>query len=264
MRRSPIRRRRRILHRRAVQFHNSRTARSSFRPLPPAPGRVVAAPIDRRPVRHRPRPRTLPPPGGRRRPSTWPRRPSISVARGSAWWRTTAYRCTTLPRAGATSNWSRPKGTTHTGTPRARAFWVAPIPPWVTEQTARSSNSPCGTKRRTVALSGIEMRAGIPHGNVATTCTGSSLSAVIAASGNASSPCRSDDVVTSTIGRSTSSIQSLLSAKGRSNSQGPIICTASPQSGWGYSNGSALATSMSRARLTKSSLDAIGLAPGVA
>ena len=32
----------------------------------------------------------------------------------------------------AVSSWSRPKGTTTTGTPAARAFWAIPIPPWHT------------------------------------------------------------------------------------------------------------------------------------
>ena len=40
----------------------------------------------------------------------------------------------------ATSSWSRPNGTAHTGTPLASAFWVAPIPPWVTAHTARSEH----------------------------------------------------------------------------------------------------------------------------
>lgn len=42
----------------------------------------------------------------------------------------------------ATSNCSRPKGTTHTGTPAASAFWVMPMPPWHTTQSARSRIGP--------------------------------------------------------------------------------------------------------------------------
>src|SRR5215208_5241695 len=44
----------------------------------------------------------------------------------------------------ATSNWSRPNGTTHTGTPAASAFWVMPMPPWQTTQAARSRTARCG------------------------------------------------------------------------------------------------------------------------
>ena len=33
-----------------------------------------------------------------------------------------------------------------------RAFWVAPMPPWVTAQATRSSTGPCGTNRSTRAL----------------------------------------------------------------------------------------------------------------
>src|SRR5271157_5206477 len=48
-----------------------------------------------------------------------------------------------------------------------------------------------------------------------------------------------------------------------SNMQGPIICTASPQSVCGYSNGLPLATSVSGARCMKSSADATGGAPAL-
>src|SRR5262249_41613584 len=77
----------------------------------------------------------------------------------------------------ATSSWSRPKGTTQTGTPRASAFWVAPMPPWVMAQTAAASTGPWGMKRSTWALAGGWKRAGSPAGSVATTATGSLASA---------------------------------------------------------------------------------------
>ena len=109
----------------------------------------------------------------------------------------------------ATSNWSRPKGTAQTGTPRASAFCVAPIPPWVTAHTARSNTMPCGTNRRTVALAGVaRISSGCPAGRVATTCTGSSASAASAVTSSRESACFSDDVVTRTIGRSIAASQS--------------------------------------------------------
>ena len=64
----------------------------------------------------------------------------------------------------ATSNWSRPWGTTHTGTPRASAFCVAPIPPCVMAHTVRPKIAPCGTKPTAVALRGTVRPAGTPKG----------------------------------------------------------------------------------------------------
>ena len=164
----------------------------------------------------------------------------------------------------ATSNWSRPNGTTHTGTPRARAFWVPPMPPWVIAHTARSNTGPCGTNRTTVAFGVGAMSLGSPAGSVATTCTGSSASAVIAVLTSFSSACCCDDVVTRTIGRSIAVSQSGTVSMAGSNMQGPIICTASPQSVCGYSNGLPLATSISGARRINSSAEATGGAPALA
>ena len=97
---------------------------------------------------------------------------------------------------------------------------------------------------------------GLPAGTVATTCTGSSANAAIAVSTRSSSPCCSDDVVTRTIGRSIDSNQSGVVSGSGSSTQGPIICTASPQSVWGYWNGLPLATRISGARRKNSSTDA--------
>src|SRR4029077_15911542 len=164
----------------------------------------------------------------------------------------------------ATSNWSRPNGTTHTGTPRARAFWVAPIPPWVTAHTARSNTGPCGTNSHTVAFGPGVTSLGSPAGSVATTCTGSSASAVIVVATSFASACFCDDVVTRTIGRSIAVSQSGTVSMAGSNMHGPIIWTASPQSVCGYSNGFPLATSISGARRMNSSADATGGAPALA
>ncbi len=60
----------------------------------------------------------------------------------------------------ATSSWSRPNGTTHTGTPAASAFCVAPAPPWVIAQTARSNSGPCEMNLSTRALAGRNVELG--------------------------------------------------------------------------------------------------------
>ena len=70
----------------------------------------------------------------------------------------------------ATSSWSRPNGTTHTGTPAASAFCVAPAPPWVIAHAARSRIGACGTKRSTRALAGTLPAGSSAEGSVATTC----------------------------------------------------------------------------------------------
>jgi hypothetical protein len=132
--------------------------------------------------------------------------------------------------------------------PRARAFWVAPIPPWVTATAARSSTREWGTNRSTVAFAGTHRSSGTPAGIVTTTCTGSSASAAIAVSTSTVSACRSDDVVTRTMGRSIASSQSGSAVATGSRMHGPIISTAGPHSVCGYWNGFPLATNMSGAR----------------
>jgi len=52
----------------------------------------------------------------------------------------------------ATLSRSRPNGTAHTGTPRASAFWVAPMPPCVTAKAARSSDGTVGHESRQVGV----------------------------------------------------------------------------------------------------------------
>src|SRR5262249_52147198 len=152
----------------------------------------------------------------------------------------------------------RPNGTTQTGTPLASAFCVAPIPPCVTAHTARSSTATCETYSHTVALRVDLASFGSPAGSVAITCTGSSAHAVTAAWTSLASASFSDDVVTSTIGRSMVVSQSGTASAWGSSTHGPIMCTASPQSVWGYSNGFPVATSISGARRRNSSADATG------
>ena len=79
----------------------------------------------------------------------------------------------------ATSNWSRPKGTTQTGTPSASAFWVAPMPPWVIAQLACSSTGRVGDEREHGRVTGRRAgRSVLAAGSVATTWKGSPASAV--------------------------------------------------------------------------------------
>ena len=131
------------------------------------------------------------------------------------------------------------EGTAQTGTPAARAFCVAPMPPWVIAQAARSSTGPCGTKGRTWALAGRAKAGGVGAGSVATTCTGSSARASSAVATSRPSSWNSEEVVTRTIGRSTSASQA--GGVGRRvpgaradhpDVRGPVVR--------GYSNGSAV------------------------
>ena len=55
----------------------------------------------------------------------------------------------------ATSGWSRPNGTTASGTPAVTDFCTMPMPPWQTTAAARSSTCPWGTKRSTRALGAV-------------------------------------------------------------------------------------------------------------
>src|SRR6185312_2262055 len=70
------------------------------------------------------------------------------------------------------------------------------------------------------------------------------------------SACFSDEVVTSTIGLSIAASQSGTVCGPGSTTQGPISCTASPQSVCGYWNGLPLATSTSGAPRKNWSIDA--------
>ena len=59
-------------------------------------------------------------------------------------------------------------------------------------QTARSNTIPCGANFRTVAFGGTAIPSGTPDGYVATTCSGSSANAAIAAMGSSLSAWRSE------------------------------------------------------------------------
>jgi hypothetical protein len=139
----------------------------------------------------------------------------------------------------ATSYWSRPNGTTQTGTPPASAFWVAPMPPWVTAQAARARIGACGANSRAVPFAGGRSREASPAGSVATTWRASPASASKATSARRPSSWNSVEVLTSTSGASIPA-SSLGSSPPGSHEQGPTITTLAGQSGRRYSNGSAL------------------------
>jgi hypothetical protein len=81
----------------------------------------------------------------------------------------------------ATSGWSRPNGTTASGTPAATDFCTMPIPPWQTTAAARSSTWRCATKRSTRAFGAVGRSAPYASAIVTTTRTGSSRRPSIAA-----------------------------------------------------------------------------------
>ncbi len=126
------------------------------------------------------------------------------------------------------------------------------MPPCVTATAARSRIGPWGRNRSTRAFAGTTRSSGTPAGMVATTVTGSSASASSAVRTRAPSSWNSEDVVTSTSGRSRSSSHAGASAGG-SHALAPIITMSAPQSSWWYSNGSAVVTSISGARRKNSS-----------
>jgi len=93
--------------------------------------------------------------------------------------------------------------------------------------------------RSTRALAGVRTRAGSLAGSVASTAAGSSASASSATLTRRVSSWNSEEVVTSTIGRSMSSSHAGGSVGG-SQAHGPTSTTLSGQSLRGYSNGSAV------------------------
>jgi hypothetical protein len=120
-----------------------------------------------------------------------------------------------------------------TGTPCVSAFCGAPMPPCVTAHTARCRIGACGMNEKTRAFGGGVMPAVSWAGNVATTYTFSPESASSAQRTSLPSSWNSDDVVTRTIGWSTSSSQGGGSTGG-SQSHGPTIRTFEGQSERGY------------------------------
>lgn len=111
-------------------------------------------------------------------------------------------------------------------------------------QAARARTGPWGTNRSTRAFAGTRTSAGCAAGIVATAKTGSTASASRATDTRRSSSRNSDEVVTRTIGRSTSANQAG-AGSGGSHAQGPTMVTFPGQSDRGYSNGSAVRDSSS-------------------
>src|SRR5690606_3245081 len=117
---------------------------------------------------------------------------------------------------------------------------------WVMATTARSSTGPCGTNSTTLALAGASTWVS-PDGMVATTVHGSSARPANAVRTSTSSFWYSEEVVTRAVGvRASSSHPG--GSRGGSHGSAPIIRILSPQSSWGYSNGSDVVTSMRGAR----------------
>lgn len=102
----------------------------------------------------------------------------------------------------------------HHGDTGRVAFWVAPMPPCVTAQHAWRKSTEWGTNRSTRAFGGTSKSPGSPDGRVATTNTSSPASAASAAATSRPSSWNSEDVVTSTRGRSIVSSQAGAAAGG--------------------------------------------------
>src|SRR5205823_6751315 len=130
-------------------------------------------------------------------------------------------------------------GTTQSGTPARRAFWVMPMPPWQTTAAARASTGLCGTNRRRVAFGGGENASGSRDAVVTTTSYGSPASASSAVLISLASSWKIVEIVTRMTGRRSSDSQATSPASG-SGSQTPGPTSRTDGGSWvlGYSSGS--------------------------